>query len=425
MRMRQKRLFCLLLALTAFVGTMPTWCREQATKSAEKIGPGDVWVPPPGSLARLQQQCGIGEDSECLPTFMSQNEASSGAVRIGRQFNGHSFISEFKHMGLVSLATVTSPFMANSNDEPILVNGSPGLVDVSNESKSVDLTRDASYISLTKNFDYPFALSLASPPKFKRMRNSPLGGQQFVFVFTIKNGCQACSELAVAQIAFDFDRSGKYTGPKLLGITPAPQSRPLSADLGSSSEEKNRPISISRVTPDFLITNDSVGPVRIGMPTARVRQVLPEAQIARGSNGDGAFLYVVRQGTRVQMVLYPLLETPWTKVNESTPVRSIEVMDPSYRTARGVHPGMLLRGVEAIYGKLSQISMSEVESHEFAAFPKLPEGIGILVSGENKAAGIYARGEHTTTQYDPSARVLRITVVKLGGRPFRRKSKFQ
>jgi hypothetical protein len=347
---------------------------------------------------------------------MQENGASAGAVAVARRFGATAFVSAFKRIGVVSLATLTSPFAANSNDQPILVNGSPAAVNVSDEGAKVDLTQNAGYAAVIKRIGSAFSPSIAGQPTFQWARNSSGDGQQFMFAFSIRNGCQACREVAVAHIRFDFDRSGRYVGSTLLALVgTADTSGAGSADRESGATRRNAREAPSRpVSPDSLITDHSVGPVRVGMTTVRVRRVLLGALIERGTNGDGATLYVVRRDTLLRMVLYPHPRTAWAKVDETTPLGSIEAMDPSFTTAEGAHPGMMLHDVEGIYGSLIAIRMSEVESHEFATFSKAPAGIAFRVSGDGKPAGIYASGESTTMRYDSSARVLSLIASRLG-----------
>jgi len=50
------------------------------------------------------------------------------------------------------------------------------------------------------------------------------GSERFGFAFEIKT-CNACAILAHANVDYDFDRNGKYTGTHLLRIIPATPQR--------------------------------------------------------------------------------------------------------------------------------------------------------------------------------------------------------
>lgn len=75
---------------------------------------------------------------------------------------------------------------------------------------------------------------------------------------------------------------------------------------------------------------------------------------------------------------------------------------------------MFLRDVEGTYGKLTKITMSEIESREEAEFARVPLGITLRVGGENHSqAGIYLQGKRQTTQFYPSASIRCIAIASL------------
>jgi hypothetical protein len=107
-----------------------------------------------------------------------------------------------------------------------------------------------------------------------------------------------------------------------------------------------------------LIAKNSVGPVQLGMTVAQVRKALPQARLARTTEGDGIAMIEVKQGTAVEMVLYAGEADPEGPIAERARVEVIAVLGETYSTAEGAHPGMLLRDVEKIYGKLVKITLS-------------------------------------------------------------------
>jgi hypothetical protein len=412
---RQKpiRFLCFLSGLIA-IGAAAVWCQGQSTPSRASIGPDSVWNPPSNSWIRLHQTCGNGDNPECLPAFMKQNGASAAAVAIAQRFHGESFITEFKAFGRVGLVTLTSPFRATANEAPVLVNGTPDLVDVSDEVNKLDPSGNATYASIKKIF--PNAVFGATVPKFENVQNLSGGGQRFVFLISIRDGCSACDEVAIAQIALDFDQFAAYLGAKLLSVSQAGTIATADAETSHSlgADQKSH---VATVAPDRLITNDSVGPVRIGMTISQARGLLPQFHLERATIGDGTIAYHVFSGKQTVMFLIPALKSRTSnRLDAAALVHAIEVVDPGYMTKAGVHPGMPLRDVEAIYGKLLRISMNEIEMQEFAAFPRLPAGILIRVSAEDKPAGIYPRDERTTTSYDSTARVQAVLVSAIGTR---------
>ena len=165
------------------------------------------------------------------------------------------------------------------------------------------------------------------------------------------------------------------------------------------------------VPPSRLITKNSVGPVRLGMTVAQVRKALPQARLARTTEGDGIAMIEVKQGTAVEMVLYAGEVDPEGPIAERARVEVISVLGGNFSTDEGVHPGMLLRDVERIYGKLVKLTRSDIESHEHAVLARHPAGLSFKVElPEIGLAGKYPPGRSETRVYAPSAVVRRIEV---------------
>ena len=107
------------------------------------------------------------------------------------------------------------PFFANDNEASALLNGDPPHVSVWQEARKVDLRRNPASASILRQ--NPAASVTGAPPGFVGARCTNSGGQIFVYAVAI-NTCHACSDLAVAQIAFEFDAQGRYRGPRLLRL---------------------------------------------------------------------------------------------------------------------------------------------------------------------------------------------------------------
>ena len=211
---------------TIVVAGLAVCCRAQGRRHAP-VGPDAVWNPPPNSWARLHQSCGNGDRPECLPAFMKQNGASPEAVSLAERFNGESFVSDFRNLGRVGLATLVSPFQANANETPILVGGTPDIVNVSDETNKLNLNRSAAFASIKRVF--PNAVFGATVPRFEVIEELTSGGQRFMFLISVRDGCSACDEVAVARLALDFDQFGLYLGSKLLGVLQPARNQPAAA----------------------------------------------------------------------------------------------------------------------------------------------------------------------------------------------------
>jgi hypothetical protein len=159
-----------------------------------------------------------------------------------------------------------------------------------------------------------------------------------------------------------------------------------------------------------LITENSVGPVRLGMTVTQARKALPGFTLSRTSDGEGLALIAVKRGGKTLMTLYADEANPDARIDERAVIEFVEAWDAGYRTAAGVHPTMLLREVERKYGKLEEIILSEIEQREFATFANQPAGINLRVMNENGMAGVYSDGQRKATTYAPATYVFAISI---------------
>lgn len=152
-----------------------------------------------------------------------------------------------------------------------------------------------------------------------------------------------------------------------------------------------------------------IGPVQVGQTLDEARRALPSASFQSESDGDGAaFVSVLVDSER--------LMTLWTQEEEDEPdapidwtqrIWSIQTFDTACRTAEGVHPGSLVSGVETIYGPVTGISRSEIESRQIVTFAHQPPKYAFRMDN----AGIFPPGSRTTRRFDPKARILAIDVL--------------
>ncbi|MGH9968778.1 MAG: hypothetical protein ACREBG_13245 [Pyrinomonadaceae bacterium] len=161
-----------------------------------------------------------------------------------------------------------------------------------------------------------------------------------------------------------------------------------------------------------LITENSVGPVRLGMTVTQARKALPGFTLSRTSDGEGLALIAVKRGGKTLMTLYAGEANPDARVNERAVIEFVEAWDVGYRTAAGVHTTMPLRDVERKYGKLEEIILSEIEQREFATFANQPAGISLRVMNENGLAGVYSDGQRKATRFAPSSYVFSISIKR-------------
>ena len=139
-------------------------------------------------------------------------------------------MGEFREMGRVDLGSVEFPFRANTNTAFFLLNGSPSLISTElgcsvgggawhqpcQRKGAVDISQDPNYSRLKSQ--YPNLELWLAGADFKSAQAKADGGQHFIFSYILVNGCHACYVGSRAEVAFDFDSNGKFTGTKLLKL---------------------------------------------------------------------------------------------------------------------------------------------------------------------------------------------------------------
>ena len=187
---------------------------------------------------------------------------------------------------------------------------------------------------------------------------------------------------------------------------------PTNAENPHGENSVREPDSQGTLNPQQII-HGSVGPVRIGMTVAEVRQALPKLQLGRTEDGDGLALIEVKNNEALEMTLYAGETNAKGPIDEQARVQLISVFGETYKTAEGVHVGMPLSEAEKRYGKITGIDMSEMESREYAHFSNPPAGLSFRVGlPEIGIAGIYPEGKRETKDYAPSAIV---NIIEVSG----------
>ncbi|MGB9094046.1 MAG: DUF3857 domain-containing protein [Gallionella sp.] len=164
------------------------------------------------------------------------------------------------------------------------------------------------------------------------------------------------------------------------------------------------------LSPDYdirLITATRIGPVSLGMRLEDARKVLPAAKFERTTDGEGLALVAVELGDEQFMVLYAGEVNANSPINWSKRIENIETFDPRCHTAGGVHPYSRVRDVEKVFGKITQIMVSEIESREFVDFEKQPKYFLI----RSDYIGIFpADNTRRTTKFKPDGRIMSIAI---------------
>ena len=148
----------------------------------------------------------------CLSRAMAREHASPHAIAFARETGFNGYLTAFHAYGVVDIGTVTYPFFANDNEAPVLLNGTPPIVDVWKIAQKVDLRANPALRALLAHAR-GLALSDA-PPKFLSEHTRPDGGQSFLFQIELSQ-CHACAPAARPVLAYDFDKEGRFLGAKV------------------------------------------------------------------------------------------------------------------------------------------------------------------------------------------------------------------
>jgi hypothetical protein len=204
-----------------------------------------------GDTERLAECGNIGEEGEtrCALRVMTEGGASEEARSFFRET--HWFLSDFTESGVVDVGEVVTPWRANSNDDYVLMNGSPSVVYVEREAPPVALFgQDPAYEPLRRfvnaKDDIPEEDDLvlwATDERYESTRRSD-GKVGFVFQWALNDACHACRTGYAARAALEFASDGTYLSADPINIclqehegermVPAPDCPPLIVDPASN-----------------------------------------------------------------------------------------------------------------------------------------------------------------------------------------------
>ncbi|MCB1407224.1 MAG: peptidoglycan-binding protein [Rhodobacteraceae bacterium] len=183
----------------------------------ETIGPQDVL--PPETEPACTQLAGF---YDCL----AGRGLSERGIRFARQLAADPRIGTpgmpvgFIELGAVDLVQVQFPFLANTNDQILLVNGSDGVVHLA--ATQFDAPADPGTLALLRA--YPQAMATSRIDLAAHVA-APGGRQRFVLTDRVMDGCRGCEPVAVALMALEFT-AGRQVARDTVGWFPVAFSDP-------------------------------------------------------------------------------------------------------------------------------------------------------------------------------------------------------
>tara|TARA_R110002096_G_scaffold326721_2_gene520691 strand:+ start:3026 stop:4075 length:1050 start_codon:yes stop_codon:yes gene_type:complete len=162
------------------------------------------------------------------------------------------------------------------------------------------------------------------------------------------------------------------------------------------------------------ILASSASSIKLGMTVSKARKAMgaasSSATFSRTSDGDGVALISVIQDGKELVSLYAGEYDAEAPIDENAIIEFIEVWSPTLKTGDGAHVGMSLSDTAKLYGGISQIMMSEIESREHVRFMNHPSGIAFRISHDSDTAGEYLDGQMATENYRSGAFIFGIGV---------------
>lgn len=182
-----------------------------------------IWNPKIGEtdlLQRIRDVCSrdlelghIKTIHSCFIAELEKLKVDPEVVQFVKQTKTIGYMTDFKRVGPVDLAYVNFSFRANQNEGFYLANGTPSLIDV-DDPKWVDSAKTHSFFLVLQK-KYP-NLSIfpgdRSPSFVPQIIRKPRGEIDFVFQYSLRDGCRACAHLGQLDLSFRFNSKGKFQG---------------------------------------------------------------------------------------------------------------------------------------------------------------------------------------------------------------------
>ncbi len=196
-----------------------------------KVDSTALWQPGMSIMQHIREVCAkakFPDFGKCFVTQMKVSGASPQAVEFAKMTDNQGYLRDFKRFGLVDVAYSNFPFRANENQVCFLVNGSPNMIDVDdyNLMPLKGIKKNIVYKVIASKYpDVTIWPGDRSGTNYPVMLNLPGGGERFIFSYQLQKGCHACAILGNAKFAFDFNRSGKFLGVKVISVETISQAK--------------------------------------------------------------------------------------------------------------------------------------------------------------------------------------------------------
>ncbi len=200
---------------------------------ADTLGlvPGKVWMSSDAEIVALREACWSASADAArarVPRGMEQLGVQSEAVAFARARNDGSYLRFLDSTGTPRRAILHSPLNAHDAHTLLLLSADGSILNVDKDLQLADeqLRRDNGWVELEQR--YPnIAIHPAdrSPSHLPRTETLRAGRTRVIVEYRLTDGCRACARIGYAQIAYYFDREGRYIARKFLGVYGQPRGR--------------------------------------------------------------------------------------------------------------------------------------------------------------------------------------------------------
>ena len=159
------------------------------------------------------------------------------------------------------------------------------------------------------------------------------------------------------------------------------------------------------VDKDVLISSSGIGYVELGKTLSEASRRAPDLAFERTSDGEGVALVAVGLGSDT-LVAYTGEDDASSPPDLERKVQSLEAFTPGFMTAHGIHPGSLVSDAESVYGRITRVERSEIESREYVTFANQPPG---MIFRLDAGSGVFGDSA-STMELKPRSRIFSIGV---------------
>ena len=166
----------------------------------------------------------------------------------------------------------------------------------------------------------------------------------------------------------------------------------------------------------LTISDRTIGAAKVGMTFGELKKALGSTALFKVESPfmvDFDAVAVSLSGK----VQYRIIYAAGTKLKDTDVIELLMTENSSYKTAKGVGPGMTLKQAEAIYGKATLSYNVENESREGVVFANQPSKKLLFIpkADGKQFAGVYDAGKggfYQTNKYQPNAVIKSVMVRK-------------